>query len=155
MDLMCRSRTTINTINTVYFFMCGLFGLLFAKMPDRFGCQRTTVYLGTVSLIAVLVCIFCTNYWVRLVCFAVLGITQTKNGVVYAWISGINLERDKSLLIGIINAWDQSQIILIMFYYNYVSRNWFPLYLGMAILAAIAHLVMIFLSHESPKWLLC
>ena len=75
MDLMCRSRTTINTINTVFFLMCGLFGLLFAKMPDRFGCQRTTFYLCTVSLIAVLVCIFCTNYWVRLVCFAVLGIT--------------------------------------------------------------------------------
>jgi hypothetical protein len=42
-----------------------------------------------------------------------------------------------------------------MFYYNYVSLDWFPLYLGMAVLATIAHLVMCFCSHESPQWLLC
>lgn len=53
-----------------------------------------------------------------------------------------------------LNGWDQATVVVIVLYFMYWSKNWFPLFLGLTVLGAVCQCYMLVCVPESPKWLL-
>jgi len=94
------------------------------------------------------------NYWVRLACFTVMGVCGLRNGASLAWLGGFLPAEYKSLMIGIVMAFDAATLMIIVFYFGYISSNWYPLFLFMTCVGLLAHLFMCYVSPDSPAWLL-
>ena len=72
----------------------------------------------------------------------------------YTWLYGLVMSRDKSMTTAVMNAWDCFTVAVVVLYFLFCSKKWFPLFFGIAFIAAICHVVMLWLAPESPKWLL-
>ena len=142
MDLMCVDRTTINWIGTVHFIAFGFAGLILWKLPDKLGC-RTTM---TIILVP--------SYWVRLIAFAVMGLAQLKTNICYTWLFSIVHTSNKSSVCSFLNAFDTSTMLTTCLYFQFISREWFWLYLVMTVLASMSFIILMAFVPESPRWLL-
>jgi MFS family permease len=80
MDLMCVPPSRYMAIGSVLFFFAGVAGLTLYGLADKFGKKKVIVCCQTMSSLAQLIAIYWPNYWMRLACFAVIGICQLKNG---------------------------------------------------------------------------
>lgn len=94
------------------------------------------------------------NYWVRLLCFAVQGLCQLKNSVCITWLFSLVHSNNKSQACSLLNAWDTLTLFVTCIYFQYVTREWFWLYLVLTSLGTISYLTMIFVLPEAPMWLL-
>lgn len=154
MGLMCVDCSVINYIVTAYFMGFGISGLLLFPVPDRWGCKKTLAVFGTMHVMSQFLIIFVANYWVRMLAFAWMGACQLKIGTCYTWLYGLLHSKDKSLCVGILNAWDCLTLSIVTLYFLHVSKHWFQLCFWMSVLGTVSLLFMVFCAPESPKWLL-
>lgn len=154
MGLMCEDRHKINLIEMAYLIAYGCVGLFVFPLPDRWGCRKTMAVFGTMHVCAQLCCLLIPIYFVRLVCLAVLGGCALKNATSYAWLFGLIMSKDISVVCGFLNAWDLSTITVMVCYFLFISKNWVWLFFPMTALGLASHCFMMVFSPESPKWLL-
>lgn len=154
MDLMCVDRTSINWIVSVYYIAFGVSGLLLWQVPDKLGCRTTMKIFGSTHIICQWTMLVVPNYWVRLVAFAVMGASQLKNNVCYSWLFSMVHSSNKSAACSFLNAFDTSTILVTCVYFQFISREWFWLYLVMTVLASMSFLILMVFVPESPRWLL-
>ena len=88
MDLICESRNKINVMMSVTFVASCAAGWLFSEMPRRYGNQRVMTYLLFINSLAQVLCLFVANFWIRVLCFGIFGLTQVKMSFILAWIDG-------------------------------------------------------------------
>lgn len=86
--------------------------------------------------------------------FALMGACQLKNTVCYVWLFDLIMRKDKSVSVGILNAWDTITLTVLTLYFLYWDKSWFNLCLFMTVLGTACHCFMIFCAPDSPKWLL-
>lgn len=151
---MCVDRSIINLISMGYMLGGAILSLLIFKLPDQWGYRKTMAVFGTLHVICQFALLFSTNYFLRLLGMCLMGGCQIKNMASYAWLCGFNLRRDLSVMSGLLNSWDQSTVTFMIFYFLFVSKDWFGLFLVMTLLGGVAHCFMLACAPESPKWLL-
>ena len=154
MGLMCTDRSYINAIVTGYFIAYGLAGLLLYELPDKWGRKKTIMFFGSVHTACQFVIIFVPNYYVRFGTFALMGACQLKNSISYVWLFDLVQQKDKPIAVGVLNAWDCLTISVVSFYFKFVSKYWFSLYLFMSLIGFASLMILTFIIPESPKWLL-
>lgn len=62
--------------------------------------------------------------------------------------------KHKSMVNGVMNAFDTSTLAVTSVYFLFISRDWLYLYLFLAVLATICQITLLLVVPESPKWLL-
>jgi hypothetical protein len=80
MDLMCVPRSKYMALGSAFFMCAGFSGILLGGFAERLGRKKTVFTLQAFSSVAQLIILFCSDYWVRLACFFVIGTCQLKNG---------------------------------------------------------------------------
>lgn len=56
------------------------------------------------------------NYFVRLICFGIMGLCYTKFLVPYAWVSGFVMDEHLSVVNGVMSGYDQLVVIILISY---------------------------------------
>ena len=64
----------------VFLACAGISGLVLSGLVDSFGRRKSILTFQTISNFAHVMILFSSNYTVRLLCFALMGISQVKNG---------------------------------------------------------------------------
>jgi hypothetical protein len=123
-------------------------------VPDRIGCRRTLSIYGTIHTVAQWVMLLVPNYWVRLTMFVVMGLSQLKQNICYTWLFSLVHSSNKSVACSVINGWDMATIFVTCAYFQFVSRDWYGLYLFMTVLGTVSLLILVVFIPESPMWLL-
>ena len=85
MDLMCFDRSKINLMVTAYVIGFGTAGLLFFRLPDKWGRKKTMGVFGTIHILSQCVITFLPSFPVRMCGFLVMGACQFKNSTCYVW----------------------------------------------------------------------
>ena len=152
MDLVCMPATTIGFMITAYYIGFAIGGLFFA-IPDKYGRQISIVFGLTVAIIGQALMLYWPNYWVRMACFFILGLSQIKNSVSYVWLTECVPLPYKSTAIIAISLVDAVPMGVTCFYFMYISKDWFYLSFFMLMLSVAATLLA-FVCPESPRWLL-
>lgn len=81
MDLMCAPPSKYMALGSVFYFSAGISGVLLSSFADWYGRKKTIVLFQTVSSGAQILILLTPNYIIRLICFALLGLSQnSKNG---------------------------------------------------------------------------
>lgn len=106
MNLMCMDRNWISLILMTYHVMSIVSGLIFGKVPDRWGYKKTIRVFGCVNLLAQIIVLLVPNYYVRLICFGVMGLCYTRYLVPYAWATGFLMEKHLSIVNGLMSGYD-------------------------------------------------
>jgi len=75
MDLVCVPPSKYMALGSVFFICTGVSGILFGRVAESMGRKRTVFTLQTISSAAQLLILFFPNYWVRIACFLVLGLS--------------------------------------------------------------------------------
>jgi len=151
MDLMCTARNWISLICMSFHLMCMVGGLVFSSAPDRWGYRRAIKVFGSVNLLAQIAALVIPNYYVRLICYAVMGLCYTKFLVPYAWVSGFVMDKHLPLVNGAMTGYDQLVVIVLISYLITVSRNWFGIFAIQTFIGAVALLIVLMFIPESPK----
>jgi hypothetical protein len=154
MNLMCVDRTTIQFMLLPIFFCAGMAGVTLKHLPDKWGCVRTMRTFFTLSLVAQAVIIFVPNYWVRLISISIMGICNLKNSCTYLYIGGVVRAKDSSLCAGIINSFDTATVFLMGCYFNFISKDCFPLLVAQLLVGAMSCSFLSYVAPESPRWLI-
>ncbi len=63
-------------------------------------------------------------------------------------------QKHKSSVIAFINAIDGFTHTIVALYFKYISKDWYPLFIGSSIASTLALLGILLFAPESPKWLL-
>ena len=152
MDLMCVSKSTVGLIITAYYigFACGA---VFYSCPEKYGRKWPMVWSTIVSLVAQTAIIFCSNFYVRMAGFYLMGLSQIRNSVSYVWASECVPLPKKSIVFTIINLVDAIPVTVTCLYFRYVSKDWYTLNFYQLVICYIAFIAM-FMCPESPRWLL-
>ena len=154
MDMMCWAQNAISLPYVFYFVFFGLGGVLSYPFMDSIGRRTTNWVFTTINLVAQTVATFVPSYSLRLVMFAIMGLTCAKNSLCYTWLFEYVEKRHRSAASASVNFLDLFTCFICGAYFIWVSRNVQPLlemylYVGIA-----AHLFLCFFVPESPKWLL-
>jgi MFS family permease len=81
MDLMCVPPSKYMTLGSVFYFSAGISGVLLSSFAELHGRKKTIVLFQLISSGAQLLILLTPNYVIRLICFALLGLSQNlKNG---------------------------------------------------------------------------
>ena len=151
---MCVSRSKISLIVTAYVFAFGLAGMLFVRLPDKWGRRKTQAIFGSIHILMQLFIIFIPVFYIRLICYAVMGACQLKNSGCYGWLYDLLETKHKAVASGFLTGFDSLSMTIIPLYFLYLNKNWFNLFFGLTVLSGISHFGMLYFSPESPKWLL-
>jgi hypothetical protein len=98
--------------------------------------------------------IFVPNYWVRLFMFVLMGLAQLKTNVCYSWLFSLVHSSNKASVCSFLNAFDTITLAVSCFYFQFISREWYGLYLTMTIIGTISYFILVLVIPESPRWLL-
>ena len=75
MDLMCEPPQKYMAMGSVFLACAGISGLVLSAFVDRVGRKRTIITFQALSSLAHILIIACPSYPVRLVCFAIMGMS--------------------------------------------------------------------------------
>lgn len=100
--------------------------------------------------LAQIVCFLISNYWVRMLCFIVFGLTQVKMSFILAWIDGFVRQKDKSVVNGIVICLDLSVMTIVVAYLLYYSRDVYLLLFWGTVIGVLANILTFVLLPESP-----
>lgn len=139
---------------TAYFVAFGVAGMLFFKLPDKWGRRKTQAIFGTIHLSMQLTIIFIPDFTVRLICYGVMGACQLKNSGCYGWLHDLLETKHKAVATGFLAGFDSLSLAIIPMYFLYLSKNWFNLFFLLTVMSGISHFTILYFSPESPKWLL-
>ena len=106
-----------------------LSGIIFSHVPDKWGYKKTIKIFGTANLLAQIVILCVPNFSVRLLCFGIMGICYTKSLVTYVWLAGFVMEKNLSLVNGFMSSYDMLVIVILISYFQKVSRDLFGILL--------------------------
>ena len=85
MGLVCKTPLQIAKLATVYFIGYCIGGS-FYWVPDKLGRKKAVMGSMCLSMIAETVMIFVSAYYIRMVCFFVMGLFQLQNSASYLWL---------------------------------------------------------------------
>lgn len=154
MDLVCASKVKTNFMISAQYIAYGIAGLLLFPMPDRFGRKASMLINFGVHLVAQYVIIFMPSYQARLIGFLFYGLSQLKNSVVYVYAVELVPARRSGPVNISLTSFDSATMAIVCLYFLLISKDWFPLCLGMMLLSTVSFLGIVFLLPESPIWLL-
>ena len=106
-----------------------------------------------VSLAAQTAIILSSNFYVRMLGFYLMGLSQIRNSVSYVWASECVPLPKKSLVFTIINLVDAIPVAVTCLYFWFVSKDWYALNFYQLLICYVAFLAML-ICPESPRWLL-
>ena len=86
MDWVCQNANKLAMLASVYFIASFFGGLILAPLPDKVGRKKTFIWFSLTYAVAEVTCLYCSTYWVRLVCMAVMGFLYIRNTVCYNWM---------------------------------------------------------------------
>ena len=154
MGLMCVDQNTVSMIVTCYFLAYGFAGFFLFPLPDKLGCKKTMAVFGALHLTSQFIIIFVPIYTVRLVGFAMMGFCQLKNSVSYVWLFDLVENKHKSIVCGIMNAFDNITMTILCLYFKFVSKEWSYLFYLLEVLGVLSYVTLMVWVPDSPKWLL-
>lgn len=155
MGLMCMSRTQINYMLNATFLALVCQGILFARIPDRWGNRKTMLVFGSINLFAQFMCLLNPNYHIRIFAFFIIGLTFIKASQSYTWLSGLVQQKYVPLCYGLVNTYDCMVLLVLCLYFMHVSRDYFYIYFYVgSFVGAVAHCLMVAFAPESPKFLI-
>lgn len=154
MSLTCVSEAKVGLMITAYFVSYAVGGLLLFPLPDRWGRRKTFALFGGLSILGQFLILLVPNYTARLCGYCLMGVSGIKNSACYVWLFDLVQTKHKSIVCGLINSFDCLTLFVVCFYFKYISVNWFPLFFAVTALSAVAFVVAVALSPETPKWLL-
>ena len=154
MDLVCTPPATIAMMCTVYYVAFGIGGLFNFPVPDLIGRKKAMLLYGAISLGAQLTMLFSNSYWVRLVCFVVIGFVCIKNAVSYVWVFELVETKHKGTVCSVVSMFDEMTPLIFCCYIKFVNKDWFPLVAGMTFAGVVALFLAVVVVPESPKFLL-
>jgi MFS family permease len=137
---------------TANFIASGIAGLALSKLPQQHGNKRVMGYILLANSLAQICCLLFPSLSIRLACFAVFGITQTKMSFAFGWIDGFIPEKDRSIVNGIIICYDNLTVALTILYVLFVNRNIQALLYLLVAVGVLANFLTFWLLPESPKW---
>ena len=73
MDLECKTPVQISTLASAYFIGYCIGGSMYF-LPDKIGRKKSVIFSLTMSMIAETTMIFVSSYYMRMVCFLVMGL---------------------------------------------------------------------------------
>ena len=142
----------IGLLISSYYIGYGI-GAFAYDLPDRIGRKKSCIYGFLLCLLCETMILFNSNYYVRLVGFFGIGLSQVKNSTAYNWLSESVSMKDKSTAYTIINIVDSIPLLVICLYIMFVSTNWFHLNFWIVCVGYSALIIACFCP-ESPQWLL-
>jgi hypothetical protein len=77
-----------------------------SNLPDRWGNKRTIHLISTLNLLAQIIALFVPLYFVRMLCFFVMGLCFLKFTTPYAWLSGFVEHHNHSLVCALMSSYD-------------------------------------------------
>ena len=154
MNLVCESKVKTNLMISIYYVAYGIAGLLLFPMPDRIGRKKTMLINFGVHLVAQYLIIFMPVYEARFIGFVFYGLSQLKNSVAYVYAVELVPARQSGPVNVCLTSFDSATMFFVCFYFIFISKDWFPLFFTMTVLATLAYLGIVFLLPDSPIWLL-
>ena len=130
-----------------------MIGAVTAGIPDKIGRKPSMMLAMFVDLTTETVMLWVPNYYVRMGGFFVLGLTQMKSSIPYAWLTESIAPSYKSTGVTILNCFDALPQTLMCLYIVFISQNAFEL-LFWSLIVGYSVFIMFFFFVESPFWLL-
>ena len=72
----------------------------------------------------------------------------------YQWATELVPSTSSESVIILLTTFDAGSLAFICLYFQFVSKDWFPLMFFMTILSSVAFIVSVFVLPESPSWLI-
>ena len=152
MELACTPEFKIGLLISAYYIGYGI-GAFAYSLPDQIGRKKSCIYGLLLCLTCETTMLFFPNYYLRLIGFFGIGLSQIKNSTAYNWLSeSVSLQK-KSTAYTLINIVDSVPLLVMCLYIMFVSTNWFHLNFWMVIIGYSALVVLAFCP-ESPQWLI-
>jgi len=154
MEWVCQSQKKLAMLASVYFFACFFGGLILAPLPDKYGRKKTFIVFSVTYLIAEVTCLYCSHYWVRFVCMAVMGALYARNTVCYNWMFELCGNQHYSQANAAMNFSDALISVVVCGFFLLIKRDWKPILMVYSFLGISGILIQTIVIPESPKWLL-
>ena len=71
--------------------------------------------------------LYCSEYDVRMACFAVIGLMFVKCSVCYNWLFDLTEEKYQKVGNSLINTWDGTNGLFIGAFFYFYKPDWFPI----------------------------
>ena len=152
MDLLCMRPSKYMAISSTLLLAAGSAGILLNWLPERIGRKKTIVITQFFSTVFQFICLFNSNYWIRLVSFAFIGMLLIKNGVCYTYAFELVPQKSRPLVNSAINCFDTSTLMCICFYVLFINKYYMYSMELYVILGMIAWVILVLFVPESPKW---
>ena len=143
-----------NLLVTVYGISFALGGILFYHIPDQVGRLASFKLFNTPNLVSQLVILFVPSYWAKVFGFFLFGFTSTKTSLSYVYLNEFMHSRDKSFASSCINFVDVAGSAVAGCFWLFVERDWHSLYVGIVSITTMGYIFVLYVSAESPRWLL-
>jgi MFS family permease len=75
MDLICVPPSKYMALGSAFYLSAGISGIIFGRVAESMGRKKTVFILQTISSASQLLILFIPNYWLRIACFFVLGLS--------------------------------------------------------------------------------
>jgi len=154
MDLLCVNPLAISMLFCLLKILEGVSGFALSSVTDRWGRRKSALIFLGISLVSQAMMLLMSSYSARLIAFILMGVSNSKNSVLYVWLFELVESKSKPAACTMLNLIDASTMVVFGLYLLFVSKHWFPLYFGTLCVTSIAFTLIALSMPESPKWLL-